>query len=227
MEIVPARPAATVVLARDSAAGCEVLLVRRNARLDFHGGAWVFPGGRIDASDFAAAGTGEPAVAARYAAVREAWEEAGVRVEPQDLVLFSRWITPVNVPKRFDTWFFVAAATNEAVCTDGGEISEHRWFTPRSALDAHHRGEIELPAPTFVTLTHFLEASDVAHLLAMARERTVECFQPELYFVNGGACTVYHGDVAYGNGDLDRPGPRHRLWMRESGWRYERSEDSP
>ncbi len=224
MEIVPARPAATVVIVRDGQQGCEVLLVRRSARLDFHGGAWVFPGGRVDPRDRAKVGDNDPIAAARQAAVREAWEEAGVRVQLQDLVLFSRWVTPVNVPKRFDTWFFLAPASSAEVRTDGAEISDHRWLAPLAALAAHHRGEIELPAPTFVTLTQLGSPGSVDELLTAARARVVECFEPELYFVEGGACTVYHGDAAYGNGDLYRPGPRHRLWMKTSGWRYERSE---
>ena len=47
-------PAATVVLARESEVhpDIEILLLKRNSRLVFHGGHWVFPGGRIDAEDF-------------------------------------------------------------------------------------------------------------------------------------------------------------------------------
>jgi hypothetical protein len=40
---------------------------------------------------------------------------------------------------------------------------------------------------------------------------------------DGEIVAVWHGDAAYGDGDLNRPGPRHRLWMRAGGWRYERS----
>jgi 8-oxo-dGTP pyrophosphatase MutT (NUDIX family) len=43
--------AATVVLIRDASEGIEVLLARRNSKIYFAGGAWVFPGGRIDAED--------------------------------------------------------------------------------------------------------------------------------------------------------------------------------
>ncbi len=76
---VPA-PAATVVLVRDGAEGLEVLLAKRSSKLAFHGGAWVFPGGRIDPDDYA----GEPEdvlAAARRGAAREAKEEAGVEVD--------------------------------------------------------------------------------------------------------------------------------------------------
>src|SRR5262249_22587229 len=49
---VVAAPAATVVLVRDGERGLEVLLGRRSSKLAFHGGAWVFPGGRIDPVDY-------------------------------------------------------------------------------------------------------------------------------------------------------------------------------
>ncbi|GAB4154291.1 MAG: NUDIX hydrolase [Sphingomonadales bacterium] len=43
----PARPAATILLVRDSHAGIEVLMVERHANIEFAGGALVFPGGRV------------------------------------------------------------------------------------------------------------------------------------------------------------------------------------
>lgn len=49
-----ATPVPSAAAVRAAAAGFEVLLVRRNAQLAFHGGAWVFPGGRIDAHELAA-----------------------------------------------------------------------------------------------------------------------------------------------------------------------------
>ena len=91
-----AHPAATVVLLRDGGAGCEVLLVRRNAQLVFHGGAWVFPGGRLDAGGSTRRGGGDTVAAAQRAAVREAREEAGLTLAPDALVLVSRWITPAT-----------------------------------------------------------------------------------------------------------------------------------
>ena len=51
----PAVPAATVVLLRDADDGPQVLMLRKNARIDF-GGMWVFPGGRIDPEDYPEAG---------------------------------------------------------------------------------------------------------------------------------------------------------------------------
>jgi 8-oxo-dGTP pyrophosphatase MutT (NUDIX family) len=88
------RPAATVVVLRDSPAGPEVFLVRRHEDTAFMGGAHVFPGGRVDAADHDGDETwcdGIPnaekqlntltvaeAVAFHVAATRELFEEAGV-----------------------------------------------------------------------------------------------------------------------------------------------------
>jgi recombination protein RecT len=79
------RPAATVLLLRDAGGGLEVLMTRRSATASFAPGAYVFPGGGIDAADAQA-----HAIAARrptqkdehltqaIAAIRESFEELGV-----------------------------------------------------------------------------------------------------------------------------------------------------
>jgi 8-oxo-dGTP pyrophosphatase MutT (NUDIX family) len=217
-----AHPAATVVLLRDGAGGCEVLLVRRSAQLSFHGGAWVFPGGRLDAADYAL-GANDAIAAARYAAVREAREEAGLVLQPEALVLVSRWITPVPLPKRFDTWFFAGLGGDAAVEVDGGEIHDHRWMTPQGALEAQRAGVIELPPPTFVTITGLAPYQSAVDALAALSRAPMETFEPKLCPIAGGAVTLYAGDAGYVDGELERPGPRHRLWIRESGWHYERT----
>lgn len=219
-----AHPAATVVLLRDGDDCCEALLVRRNAQLSFHGGAWVFPGGRLDPEDYA--GVADPTdvmAAARNAAVREALEEAGVTISGDGLIALSRWVTPVGLPKRFDTWFFAARALDERVQVDGGEIHEHRWMGPEVALAAQRSGEIELPPPTFVTLTGLAGYRGASAALDSIAGQPFETFEPRLHMMPGGACTLYADDAGYEDGNVDRPGRRHRLVMLESGWRYERT----
>jgi recombination protein RecT len=81
------RPAATMVLLRDGATGPEVLLMRRHRASGFVPGAWVFPGGRVDAADSGPALFERihglpippvPAVGFWVAALRELFEETGV-----------------------------------------------------------------------------------------------------------------------------------------------------
>jgi 8-oxo-dGTP pyrophosphatase MutT (NUDIX family) len=207
---------------RDQPAGYEVLLVQRNQQLSFHGGAWVFPGGRIDPQDYANS-QNDVLAAAKRAAVREVWEEAGVRVDADDLVLISRWITPEGQPKRFDTWFFAARAEDEPVCIDGEEIHAHRWLQPALAVEMQARGELVLPPPTFVTLVQLNKAAEVNAMLEFLKAGPIDTYRPRLCLLPGGACTLYVGDAGYDANDPDVRGPRHRLWMLESGWRYERT----
>jgi glyoxylase-like metal-dependent hydrolase (beta-lactamase superfamily II)/8-oxo-dGTP pyrophosphatase MutT (NUDIX family) len=92
-ETRPLRTAATVVVMRDSPSGIEVLLLRRAERGDHSSGAWVFPGGVLDAQDrdcAAFCGTLDDAAASAsmgmtqggldyyVAAIRECFEEAGL-----------------------------------------------------------------------------------------------------------------------------------------------------
>jgi recombination protein RecT len=86
-EPVATRPAATILLLRDAPAGLEVLMTRRSSTASFAPGAYVFPGGALDATD-----RSDAAVAAARArpdqddahrhfaaaALREAFEELGV-----------------------------------------------------------------------------------------------------------------------------------------------------
>ena len=216
-----AAPAATVVLLRKASTGFELLLVQRAAELAYHGGAWVFPGGRVEAAD--RDGDTDEIAVARKAAIREADEEAGLALRTEDLVPFAHWTTPKGRARCFATWFFLAQVTASDVRVDGREIKNHLWTTPAAALALRAAGELLLPAPTFVTLVGLSAYADRASALAAAAECDPEVFRPRPREVEGGVCSLYRGDVAYLHGDIERPGPRHRLWMLDRGWRYERS----
>jgi 8-oxo-dGTP pyrophosphatase MutT (NUDIX family) len=228
---IPAIPAATVVLARDSGSGAEVLMVRRDSKLAFAGGMWVFPGGRIDPTDYpGGAPTDDPealAFAEARAAAREAWEESGLVVDPASLVRLSHWTPPPEAARRFSTAFFVAPAPlDAAVVIDDAEIRDHRWARPIDALAAHVRGEVELAPPTFITLTRLGEPESVDELLATTRAATVEHFSTRIAAVDDLIVALYHGDVAYHDvAAIDATGPRHRLWLDPTGWRYVRDVD--
>ncbi|NMM11492.1 MAG: MBL fold metallo-hydrolase [Polaromonas sp.] len=84
-EPAPLRPAATVLLLRDTPGGIEVLMTRRSMTASFVPGAYVFPGGGIDTADAAAhdhstrrAGQSDLHLTQAIAAIRESFEELGV-----------------------------------------------------------------------------------------------------------------------------------------------------
>jgi 8-oxo-dGTP pyrophosphatase MutT (NUDIX family) len=216
---VEIRAAATVILIRDGAEGLETLLLRRNSQLAFHGGAWVFPGGRIEAEDHAPGDDDD--AAARRAAVREAHEECGLLGDHVSFVPFSHWTTPPGPPRRFATWFFLAEAPAGDVATDGGEMTDNQWMRPTDALAAQRAGEIELPPPTFVSLTRLLPFATVADALRGARDAAYVRFEPRLHRIEGGLVHLYAGDVAYDDvALLDEAAPHHRLWSRGTVWEY-------
>jgi 8-oxo-dGTP pyrophosphatase MutT (NUDIX family) len=145
------RPAAGVILMRrggkHSSNAIEVLLGKRTSRARFMAGVWVFPGGAVDGAE-------DDDVAHRATALRELEEEAGVTLAgPEQLVPFSRWITPEQVKIRYDTRFYLAqAGPHTAPKPDGEEIVETGWFAPSDALARHREGGLELVFPTIKML---------------------------------------------------------------------------
>jgi 8-oxo-dGTP pyrophosphatase MutT (NUDIX family) len=223
--IVEAAPAATVALLRDGEAGLEVLLTKRSSRLAFHGGAWVFPGGRIDPEDYPGGEVSDDAdavlTAARNAAAREAMEEAGLVVDPDSLAWFAHWTPGAIATRRFATWFFVGAAPEGRVVVDDGEIREHVWIRPADAIARREAGEIELIPPTWVTLHKLADAASSAAVCADARARDPQIYLTHITRVDGGIASIWQGDAAYDDGDTAKPGRRNRLLMLDDGWRVE------
>lgn len=195
-------PAASLVLVRDGAGSVEVLMGRRPARGTF-GGAWVFPGGVVEEADRDAELTGLASLdgAWRAAAIRETAEETGVfltdpagvrvpdlhgaafyeelaaagaRVAGERLHYLSNWITPLGVPRRFDTRFYLASLAEE-VDVDGGsdELSEVAWVDPATALAAHEAGDRPLVLVTEKHLEYLAGFATVSELLAELSGRPV------------------------------------------------------
>ena len=177
--VVP-RLAATVVLLRDSALGLEVYAQRRAATMAFAPGMYAFPGGSVapvdaepltgpDADPVVAEQLGLPLESARVvlrAAVREVAEETGVRLSTAQLAPWARWLTPEFEPRRFDTFFFLAALpANQQPADAAGEADHARWLAPAEAP-----GLPMLP-PTRHTLAELARFPDVVSAIAAAAGR--------------------------------------------------------
>jgi 8-oxo-dGTP pyrophosphatase MutT (NUDIX family) len=219
----PAIPAATVILVRDAEEGLETLMLRRNSKLEFVGGMWVFPGGRVDPEDWEGVSEGDEQAAARRAAIRESREEAGLEVVADAMLPFSHWCPPAITPKRFLTWFFIAPASEGSVEIDGGEIHDHAWMRPADALARRDAHEIELAPPTWVTLHELSAWKKVDEALAGVAARSLEFFTTQIARTDAGMVALWHGDAGYDDKDASKPGARHRLQMTRGDWIYERT----
>lgn len=220
----PVVPAATVVVCRDGSEGIEVLLVHRNSTIAF-GGAWVFPGGKVEADDTGSERSDEePEIAnARVAAVREAGEEAGIALDVAALEVWSHWMPPASAPRRFSTWFFVAPGTDERVVIDDGEITDHAWMSPATALSRHGAREIELTPPTWVTLHDVGLFESTQALLDAAASAATPRYATRLGRIDDDPVVLWDPDAAWTTGDTSLAGPRNRLILRREGWELQRS----
>lgn len=197
--------AASVILLRDDP--FEVLMMRRHAGASFMPNAWVFPGGIAEELDREVGGL-------KITAARETFEETGVwlgaplsgaddtrqrlltrglsirdilAVAPLDLdrlVPTSRWITPVGVPKRFDTYFFLAKVPRDVVATaEQNEAVDVTWIHPADALNKHAAREMQMFFPTLRNLEALTGFESADALIDSRRGATIEPVQPIL--VNG------------------------------------------
>jgi 8-oxo-dGTP pyrophosphatase MutT (NUDIX family) len=227
------RPSSTLVVVRDGAEGLQALVLKRAERGDQNSGAWVFPGGLLDASDrFAHAhadGLTDAQASARLglpeggldfylAALRECFEEAGLWLTPStaspgeslviqewraklqrgqaslsdfcashglrlpasELHYISHWITPLEMPKRFDSRFFVARApAGQDVRHDGTEMVDHRWVRPADMLEKEPA--IKVMGPALHIMKQLSPFNTVSSVLDWARQLgPVPTFMPRL-----------------------------------------------
>jgi len=171
----------------------EVLMLKRTEAAKFMPGVWVFPGGSVDPAD----GAGEAGF--RACAMRELAEEAAIELPvDEELVLFSRWITPEAISTRFDAWFFLALApAHTPPKVDGEEAVEAAWLQPARALEAHEAGNLSLAFPTISQLQSLLPFGSSDEALAAHRGREVEAILPKVIGDEDNRRVVLPGDPDY------------------------------
>jgi 8-oxo-dGTP pyrophosphatase MutT (NUDIX family) len=201
------RPAATVILLRrggkHSDRGLEVLMLRRGAQARFMPGVWVFAGGAVDPVDREWATAAESDVdpdelAHRACAARELAEEAGVSIEPETLLPWSRWVTPEQVSIRFDTRFYVGLAPAHCIpVPDMTEMDEARWVSAEQALADHAQGNFELPFPTLKHMEELGRFADADEVLANAAKRPVIPLTPRVVGTEDSFTIILPGEPGY------------------------------
>ena len=214
MSVTIPRPAATIVVLRQSTAHpFEVLLMRRNDKVAFMAGAYVFPGGRVDDADVARAHalrvdvpaasrfpdlTPDEDLAHRVAAIRELEEEAAVRLTIDALVPMAHWVTPDSEARRYDTRFYVASMPpDQEARHDDGEMTEMAWLAAAEAIDRCRQGAMMLPPPTWTTLKRLARFASMDDAFGWARSTPIVRVQPHLVREDRKATLTLPGDPSY------------------------------
>ncbi len=111
----------------------------------------------------------------------------GMVLALDELVPYAHWITPEGMPKRFDTWFFLAAAPPEqAGAHDGKESTDSIWVSPREALAGGDSGRFKLPFPTTRNLIRLGKQPSVQAALEDSKGKAVVTVMPVMTKLNGG-----------------------------------------
>ncbi len=178
-----------VAAARETFEEAGLLLARRQGSADLLGHDDVH---RIVTQDRARLIKGETTFA-------EILEREGLQVAMDLLVHFAHWITPVPVPKRFDTQFLlVAAPVSQLGAHDGSESVEGIWIPPQVALDEAETGKRTLVFATAMNLKKLAQYKTVAETVAATRAQPVVTVLPRIERSPEGRKLYIPAEAGYG-----------------------------
>ena len=138
------------------------------------------------------------------------------QLETEDLVLdcgalvpFAHWVTPTFMPKRFDTYFFLAVApADQAGAHDGHETVDSAWLTPPTIVADELAGRRTLVPATLLNVKKLGNSTSVKDALAAARAKPIVRVQPELVRRPEGTVLTIPAEADYGVSEfvMDIPG---------------------
>ena len=170
---------------RESFEEAGVLLARRRS-----GEAFIADSALLEARRSNAAGE---------ISFRQVVDHLGLKLDLLALTRFARWITPVMMPKRFDTYFYAAIAPKDQLAvSDGSETVDAEWISPHHALALAEAGERTIIFPTRMNLKLLAEATHAADAVARAAERKDIVVTPWVERREHGQVLVIPPDAGYG-----------------------------
>ena len=127
--------------------------------------------------------------------------EHGLRLDPDALRPWARWVTPQGERRRYDTRFYVARApADDDLDLDLAETAAAAWARPADVLEQVGRGEAAALPPTLAVLGDLAVHGDVDAALAAADGRDLRAVRPVLALDDDGQVTV---DVLAPSGDAE------------------------
>ena len=143
-------------------------------------------------------------------------DEIGIAdmLEAEDLELaadwlepFAHWITPEAMPKRFDTWFFLATAPADQIAVhDGRESVDSVWIRPEDACAEADAGKRTVIFPTRVNLEKVGRSHTVAEAFAAARAEPIVTVLPQVEKTPGGRIMRIPIEAGYGFAEVQLEG---------------------
>jgi 8-oxo-dGTP pyrophosphatase MutT (NUDIX family) len=126
------------------------------------------------------------ALVARELSFAEFLERRGLVLRSDLLGAWTRWITPEFEPRRYDTWFFVAALPEgQRTRNASTEADRTVWIRPQDAADGYDKGELLMMPPTLATLRQLTAYGTAADALAAAPERDLTPVLAQARLVDG------------------------------------------
>lgn len=131
----------------------------------------------------------------------------GMVLALDELMPYAHWITPEGMPKRFDTWFFLAGAPPEQLgAHDGKESTDSIWVSPREALEGGESGRFKLPFPTTRNLIKLGKQDSVQAAMDDSRGKSIVTVTPVMTKTSTGRQLRIPLEAGY-DGDVFEVGP--------------------
>lgn len=132
-----------------------------------------------------------------------------LRLACDELTHFAHWITPENLPKRFDTHFYLAMAPADHLALhDGHESVDSVWITPAQAMADAESGNRTVIFPTLRNLAKLGLSSTAGRAIAAATRDTVVSVLPRIEQREDGPYICIPPEAGYDISEERVPQPR-------------------
>ncbi len=114
-------------------------------------------------------------------------QEHNLRLACDCLHRYANWITPERLPRRYDTFFFLAQAPAGQVAEhDGSELVDSLWVTPLQAIQLCEEGKYTMIFPTRSVLRSLGNVISTEEAIALAKSRPIVPITPQVSFRDDG-----------------------------------------
>ncbi|MBU0991004.1 MAG: NUDIX hydrolase [Proteobacteria bacterium] len=114
------------------------------------------------------------------------------------LICFAHWITPLQMPKRFDTSFFLAETPNGHMGEhDGLESVDSVWITPEKAIEMADSGKLTMIFPTRMNMLKLGKDKTLEDAVLRARSEKIVTIMPRVEDRNGELMLCIPEDAGY------------------------------